>query len=286
MLSVLITIDTEYSVGPYVRGTSRDWPNNYDLAIGCRGNGRAVGIHYQMDVLERHGLKAIFFVDPMPALIWGQRAVDHIVKPILDRGHDVQLHLHTEWLKYAPNNPLGDRHGPNMCTFTRAEQRILLEYGIERLMASGAPLPVAFRAGNYGANDDTLAALGDCGIAYDTSFPSGLAGGDCRISAPLGRVAPFRRGSVVEVPISSIREWEGRFRHAQIAALSAGEMEAAVRHATHAGWPAFVLVSHSFELFNRVKGVSNPVLVRRFERFCEWLGQFPGAKTMGFGEAN
>ena len=54
-----------------------------------------VGIEYQMDVFDRHGLKAVFFVDPMPALVWGVEAISDVVGPIVARGHDVQLHLHS-----------------------------------------------------------------------------------------------------------------------------------------------------------------------------------------------
>ncbi|OCC22759.1 hypothetical protein MB02_15230 [Croceicoccus estronivorus] len=283
MLPVLITIDTEYSAGLYARGSGRDRLRNFDVAIACRGkNGEETGIHYQMDVFDRHGIRAVFFVDPMPALVWGQDAVDQVVKPIMERGHEVQLHLHTEWLAFAENNPLGDRTGRNMQDFTREEQRILLDYGAEKLVAAGAPFPLAFRAGNYGANDDTLLALADCGIVYDSSFPAGLVGGDCAVGLPPGNCMPVSRGPVAELPIAAIEAVGGGYRHGQITALSAWEMQAAVRHAALGGWPAFVLVSHSFELFNRVRGVANVVVRRRFERFCTWLGACGIARGTGF----
>jgi hypothetical protein len=52
-----------------------------------------VGVEYQLDIFDRHGLKAVFFVDSMPSLIWGVQSITDIVEPIIERGHDVQLHL-------------------------------------------------------------------------------------------------------------------------------------------------------------------------------------------------
>src|SRR3546814_12326852 len=63
------------------------------------------GIHFQMDMLERHGLTGVFFVDPMPALVYGPKIIAEIVRPIVARGPEVQLHIHTEWLRFARFNP-------------------------------------------------------------------------------------------------------------------------------------------------------------------------------------
>lgn len=94
MLPVLITIDTEYSAGLYASGDAMDRAANFHRAIACRtkpgkAEQREAGIFYQMDVFDRCGVKAVFFVDPMPALVWGQAAIDAIVQPIIERGHEV-----------------------------------------------------------------------------------------------------------------------------------------------------------------------------------------------------
>lgn len=272
MLPVLITIDTEYSSGLYRSGKARDRARNFDRAIACQGARGEAGIHYQIDVFERHGIKGVFFIDPMPALVWGQDAVDAIFHPILDAGHEVQLHCHTEWLDFAPGDPFGPERGQNIKDFALETQVAILDYARERLIAAGAPPPTMFRAGNYGANEDTLRALARLGIARDSSFAAGFAGSDCAIDLSMGRCEPTLRFGVEEWPIAAI-EAKGGWRHGQITALSAGEMIAAITHAAEHEWPAFILVSHSFEFFNRERGEANPVLMRRFERLCEWLGQ-------------
>lgn len=290
MLPVLITIDTEYSAGLYASGTATDRAVNFDRAIACRAKPgkagqREAGIFYQMDVFDRCGLKAVFFVDPLPALVWGQAAIDAVVQPIIARGHEVQLHSHTEWLDFAENSPLPGRTGRNMTDFSQAEQHTLLEWGLDRIQQAGAPRPTAFRAGNYGANDDTLRALAQLGIEWDSSFAAGYADSDCDISLPQGHCQPVSHCGMKEFPISAITSHNGQ-RHAQLAALSFEEIRAAITHAQQSKWPGFCIVSHSFELYNRDTQRPNTLLCRRFEEMCEWLGGSPDVFSAGFNDLN
>ena len=284
MLPVMITVDTEFASGYVASGEDGSCAENFARCLSCKTPSGPVGIGYQMRVLDRHGLKAVFFVDPMPALLWGDDAVSQIVKPILARGHDVQLHLHTEWLALAENSPFAARRsGRNLSDFTCDEQEVLIGWAAERLVAAGAQYPVAFRAGNYGANDDTLRALARLGIAFDSSFAPALIGGDCRIGLGPENLLPVSREGVREVPISAIAARAG-LRHAQLTALSLSELKAAIRHARAQDWRAFVLVSHSFELMNRDRGIANRVVQRRFEALCRWLASEPGVSTGTFAD--
>lgn len=285
MLPVMITVDTEYASGYVASGEDALCATNFARCLSCETGSGPVGIGYQMQVLDRRGLKASFFVDPMPALLWGEEAVARIVEPILARGHDVQLHLHTEWLALAETSPIGPgRTGRNLSDFTVDEQHAMIGWAAEQLVAAGAPYPVAFRAGNYGANDDTLRALARLGVAFDTSFAPALVGGDCRIGLGQDDLAPVRREGVCEVPIAAIGA-RGGLRHAQLTALSLRELKAAIRHAKAGDWPAFVLVSHSFEMINRDRGMANLVVQRRFEALCEWIASEPGVTTGTFADA-
>jgi hypothetical protein len=279
-----ITIDTEYDFdftrrrGPASRG------DNFARSIAAATPSGEVGVNYQMDVFDRHGLKAVFFVDPMPALLWGVAAVEDMVGPILAGGHDVQLHIHTEWLGLAgPANPLarspGNRTGLNIKDFAFEEQCALLDYARGVLVAAGAPSPVAFRAGNYGANDDTLRALAALGLRYDTSHCPGIAGSHCAISLTPADRAPVEHHGVIEVPIGCIADKGGGLRHAQVTALSADEMVAAIRHCHANGIDHFTLVSHSFELLSRDRARINQVVRHRFERLCTRLARIEGVTT-------
>jgi len=222
----------------------------------------------------------------MPALRWGTGALADVVEPILKRGHDVQLHLHTEWLALlGPASPLPGREGRNLKDFTLTEQVDLVGTAIDLLMAAGAPRPVAFRAGNYGANDDTLRALAHHAIAYDTSHPPGLTDGVCAIGLGPGHLLPIERHGVIEVPISCVGDALSGLRHAQLTALSFREITAALHHARAHAIACFTLVSHSFELLCRDRQRVNRVLRGRFDKLCAALAQMPGVATVTYAAA-
>lgn len=278
-----ITIDVEYDFGFTRRVGISSREVNFNRSITCATPHGTAGIEYQMDVLERHGLKAVFFVDPMPALIWGVAAIEDVVNPIVARGHDVQLHIHTEWLTLAGvNNPLGKRVGNNIKDFTLDEQSTLINYAKNTLIAAGAPAPIAFRAGSYGANDDTLRALASVGLHYDSSHCPGIAASLCEISLSPDHRAPIDHCGVIEVPIACVADSDNRLRHAQITALSTNEMISALHHANSNGVGYFTLVSHSFELMSRDRSRINKIVRRRFDGLCSNLAQMSSVKTGTF----
>lgn len=287
MTRVFITIDTEYSSGLYTGPGAADRAENHARSIACITPEGPAGITHKLALLKAHGQKAVFFVDPMAALVWGVAAIEDIVAPILAAGQDVQLHCHTEWLGIAGSaNPLASKAtGKNLADFTFEDQCAILDYARTTLIAAGAPAPVAFRAGNYGADDNTLRALATLGIAYDSSHCPALVGvGACRISLGPEVRDPLVHHGVIEVPVGSIGAFGGGQRHAQITALSLAEMLAAIRHARAEGRDSFTLVSHSFELVNRRRLAVNRVVRRRFTGLVKALAAMPGVETGSYAE--
>lgn len=282
MTHVYITIDTEYSSGFVRDGSAAERADNYARSIACAWPGGMAGVPHKLQVLEATGQRAVFFVDPMPALVWGVASIEDIVAPIIEAGQDVQLHLHTEWLAHAgQSHPLASgRTGQNLFDFPFEEQCALIEYARDQLVAAGAPDPVAFRAGNYGANDDTIRALAQLGLKYDTSHCPALAGSASRLSLGPETRDPVSHLGVIEVPVGSIQSTSrGAQRHGQITALSLAELRAAVLHARSTSRESLTLVSHSFELFNRHKMIVNRVVMRRFDGLCEFLRDTKGVST-------
>ncbi|WP_298307979.1 polysaccharide deacetylase family protein [uncultured Erythrobacter sp.] len=283
MTSVFVTIDTEYSSGLVTDLSDAGRRDNFARSISCDTPEGPAGISYKLKMFERYGIKAVFFVDPMPALVWGVAAVEDVIAPILEAGQDVQLHCHTEWLGLAGDaNPLASkRTGQNLYDFPVEEQFEILQFARDTLVAAGAPSPVAFRAGNYGANDDSLRALAQLGLRYDSSFCPALPEAS-RISLTPEHRCPTLHEGMIEVPVGCIGTHSGGLRHAQITALSLDEMSSAIRHASDLGCPSFTLVTHSFELINRRKLTVNPIVRRRFAGLCRLLGTTDGVATVSY----
>ena len=260
---VFLTIDTELMWRHHAEGLDR--AEIYARSLEPAG----VGISYQLDMLRRHDLKACFFVDPMPALIFGLEGTRRVVEAILDAGQEVQLHLHPNWAG-AKADDHGDSHSRfELVDYSLQEQHDLIAGATDLLVAAGAPRPIAFRAGSFGANDDTLRVLAGLGFAYDSSHNG--AEPDSAIGLAATHIAPVLREGLIEVPVTLIEDRPGALRNFQICALSAGEMHAALEHAVYENHAVVTIVSHGFELANRAGTRPNAVHVRRFEALCELL---------------
>jgi hypothetical protein len=269
---VLLTIDTELRWDRHVRGAS--WQENLALSYDPAG----VGIPYQLARLAAHGLKACFFVDPMPALVHGIEPIRRMVEPILAAGQEVQLHLHPSWAD--PAEPVFELVG-----LDRPRQLELIRTARDLLIEAGAPPPIAFRAGSYAADLATVEALAALGIGYDSSHNGSYHPWPSALPLDPRRIAPASLSGVVEIPVTQIEPRPGRLRHLQICAVSFDEMRAALLHAAGHGHPVATLVGHSFELATRAGERANPILVRRFESLCGFLaGHSERLPTAGFAD--
>lgn len=281
MLKVLITIDTE------THPIAGDWKKDRlaaDMKRDVYGqiDGHAVGLEYQLNTLSKHGLKASFMVESLFAAVpeVGEQPLRDIVGAIISAGHDVQLHPHPEWISYVPD--LNVPHRSHLLSkYSVAEQTAIMRYASLRLEQAGAPPPVAFRAAGFAANTDTILALENCGLRYDSSFNRSFLGSRCTLPEPkfVGHLTDYN--GVQELPVAVFQDFMGHFRPAQICACSADEMIHALISAESAGWDFFVIVSHSFEMLARRRHPSKPPVIRwdvveRFERLCEFLGANAG----------
>ena len=233
------------------------------------------GLPRMLQMLRDHGLHATFFTEPLFAARFGLEPLREIVELIAEYDQDIQLHLHTEWVDEAlePILPPGSvrTKRPLLSHFTRDEQQVLIGKGAALLEQAGAPRPKAFRAGSFGFNRDTLAALPANGIFIDSSYNATQFG-------PESGVAPGRRlyhpalvDGVYEYPISVFQDGLGHARHAQIGACAFSELRELLERARLGGWDACTLLFHNFEMLNQMKDSPDWIVVRRFEQLFAFL---------------
>jgi peptidoglycan/xylan/chitin deacetylase (PgdA/CDA1 family) len=151
----LVTVDTEtYAVNgrPPAFG-----PNLYGEV-----SGQSFGVPKIMDICDRFGTKATFFVDVYMHHHYGEKLCAEFCQSIHRRGHDVQLHAHASWLPGSTADALA--------SFPRGRQVEILTQGREALGRWIGKVPTAFRAGSYAANLDTIGALRDTGFLVDSSY--------------------------------------------------------------------------------------------------------------------
>ncbi len=290
-LQVFSTVDTE--VWPYRvvrRQTALAAEMNRDF-YGVTDQGR-FGVPFQLEILNSLGLKAVFFVEGLFASAVGTPRLREIIHEILRSGHEVQLHLHPEWLAWTESSCLPGRAGQNLHQFTEEEQSTLIATGLRNLSMCGAKGVCAFRAGNYGADEATLRALRRNGIRYDTSYNFCYLNAQCRMLFPKPLLQPKELYGVVEVPITFFRDGPCHHRHLQLMACSYSEIRNALISAYEEGWSTCVVVSHSFELLQNRKRrgrslAPDRIVIARFRKLCHFLNENPHRfRTTGFADVD
>ena len=282
MLNVFLTVDTE--VWPF----ASNWPaqplpatkHGFEREIAAYIHGTTsagdFGIPFQVRVLKDHGLCANYFTEALAPDRIGAAALADIIRLIDPSTNDVQLHLHTEWLGDTRTAGLPQHYRQHLRHFSEDEQVAIIGLGIKNLIAAGAPRPNTMRAGNYGANLATLRAARRCGLQFDTSHNTCYLDSACDMPLRTPVLQPRMVEGIYEFPVSYFEDFPGHYRHAQLCACSFRELAQALIDAERAGWYAFVIVLHSFELVKIAAAQSTRLRpdrlnVRRFVQLCEFL---------------
>ena len=275
MLRVFITVDTE--AWPLAETPQKLVQADYDRDYyGITPQGE-FGALFQADLLRKHGLRGVFFVETLSSYVSGIQPLRQLVEELRKREHEVALHTHAEWCRRDPTLA-GPSSGDLMRHYSEERQTTLIAKALQPLHACGIADVRSFRAGGYGANLDTLKALAKNNIRFDSSYNYCWLGQTCGIETDTPLMQPRVLEEVYEYPVTYFRDWPRHFRHAEICACSSAELEELLLRAHRCNWHSVVIVSHSFECIRRdrpSKPRPNWVVVRRFERLCQFLERHP-----------
>lgn len=235
-----------------------------------RGN---YGLPYQLYQLQEHGLIGVFFVESLFSTRFGLEPLSEIISLVQERGHEIQLHLHTEWVDESREPLLDSITGKKQFLryFSLKEQIILIQAGAKLIELAGGGGINAFRAGGFGFNRDTLRALAENHIAFDSSYNASMFGPDSGVNPEVLLVEPVECEGVYEYPMTVFRNGTRSLRHAQVTACSYREMEGLLWQALESGRKAFVILSHNFELLNGSMNRPDDIVVARFRNLCSFL---------------
>lgn len=285
-MNVYLTFDVEIWCNGWNKLDSV-FPGNFERYVFGHSRHGDYALPKTLEILNRHGLHGVFFVEPLFAARFGIEHLETIVRLIRGAGQEIQLHVHPEWTDEISPPILEDisRKRQHLTYYSVEEQTALIAFAKQFLERAGAGAISAFRAGSYAANRDTFEALGRNGIPYDSSlnrcFP---------ISAPDLReqhefISPFAISGVTTFPVTVFADGIGRERPAQVGACSSGEMRNALLSARNAGMNDFVVVSHNFEMLKPNTVEPDWIVVRRFESLCKFLAEHRGELPTGsYGE--
>lgn len=269
-LDVFLTVDTEIWCDGW-NNIDTKFPSAFNKYIYGKTASGDYGLPFQLRLLKEHDLKAVFFVEPLFATRFGVDALQEIVGMIKDQGQSVELHLHTEWIDEAiqPLFPHIKEKREHIKYFDYPQQCELISLGKELLQQAGCKIIRAFRAGSFGANDDTIKAVEFNNIGIDSSY--NFCMDDCEITMFDDIQQSVQHGNITEVPMSTFVDGLQRRRHVQLTACSYAELASSLQQAHQHAWNSFVLLSHSSELLKPNSNKHDRIAVRRFEKLCHLL---------------
>jgi hypothetical protein len=272
MLDVFFTVDVEVWCDGW-DDIDAKFPRAFKQYIYGPTRRGQYGLPFTLAQFEEHGLLGVFFVEALFAARFGLEPLAEIVGLLRERGQEVQLHLHTEWVDEArqallPNVSDKTQH---LKYFPYPEQRVLIAAGIDFLKRANAGTVNTFRAGSFAFNCDTLKAVADNGIQYDCSYNASAFGLNSGLMPGVPIVEPVQFENVYEYPMTVFNDGTSMLRPAQLTACSFSEMEGLLWQAVETERKAFVILSHNFELLNRAKDRPDDVVVKRFQKLCRFL---------------
>lgn len=257
-MDVILTIDVESYTGDYEREV---------FASG-------LGLPFLVESCRRHRVAGTYFVEGLGATQWGREPLRRIIASLLAAGQDVQLHLHPVVAAIAGF----EDHEDVLCHRDLATQSMLIQHALEELRACGAPDVCAFRAGDLGANVDTLTAMQRAGLTISANRDLDQKSS---IRTRLNDHFPARndvsaRDGIVDIPVSALRSalpvLDGPWRHLEIAAMGLAEMCDGLSRMAAAGYACAGILTHPGEFFRQVG--SRAVPIEKNRRRLEGVLQF------------
>ena len=262
-INILLTVDTEAHKG---NNPVAEW-------IYGEYQSKEYGINKIMDICDALKIKAVFFLDIAEAWSWGDRIIREIGENILNRWHDLQMHIH-------PDHFTKDKR-LFLYEYSYAEQKRIISVCLDKFIQLFKYKPVAFRAGKYGANYDTLDILSNLGVKEDFSMFYNQKWCDLN-NPPLTVNSPKKYKDIIEIPVTVFKSFDifgiKRFDAISIDDVPFFEFKKIFEEIMKKGEPKVItLMLHSFSFIKRdkngdLKGV-NRGAIGRVEEMLNFLTQ-------------
>jgi SAM-dependent methyltransferase len=164
--------------------------------------GGEYGIRRLSKVLSMHRLKGNFLLDFGMCLLYGDKAVQQIAQFLLEEGHEVHAHLHSEWIvrKWGLE---GTWRGPlGMDRIDQSLSDALMQYTAWKYESLTGLAPKVFRAGGYLFSDKTITAAKRSGFRLLSNYNSSRHAASWTLPECTAHNAPFRwNNQLLELPV-------------------------------------------------------------------------------------
>lgn len=280
---VVLSIDTEFSIGGALRAGSRSLPVGAQNVL-CNVQGKSEGLGFMLETFAASDLKATFFVETLQTAYFGDEPMAELARRIAQAGHDVQLHLHPVWTYFdhpnwqdrlatvGPTDNMHDRGLDELVAFLRR--------GIDALVRWGLPAPIALRTGNLMVDRNVYRAMAQVGMKISSNIARAVfepAEPALRLNAGVHEIE-----GILELPVLTYADLavgsRKRCKSLTVTGTSLAEAACLLDRAHREGVKAVVLLTHCHEF---VKGdmqgrlAANRVNQRRLAGLCKYLQDSP-----------
>jgi hypothetical protein len=185
----LITIDTE------VRIRNRGLPDAFEVDVLGQIGEQSYGTRWIAERLAEHGFSGVFFLDVYGSKLFGKPRYQRLCERLLRADQTIELHTHPDQWR--------DLRRLHMHEYSLEDQTAIIRDGVALLKEWTGAMPIAHRAGRYGANVDTLRAIKSVGIELDSSFFYQRP--DCKLNFESPNLPAWFEG-VWELPVTVVAE--------------------------------------------------------------------------------
>lgn len=279
-VNVFITVDTEHSIGGAFREPKLKPVGNEKRIYGKIGD-KYYGIPLIMDIADSYNIPVTFFVEVLNKYYFGEKESKEVCQYILGRGHDVQLHLHPNYLNFTKPDPGKLYFSDNMSDYSLERQAQLIKEGKDLLTRYGVKPPIAFRAGNFGADRNTLKALKQNDFLIDSSYNLAFPQ-KSRLLGIEHLNDIIKINDIYELPITCFKESipliANRIRPLDLNSASFNQIKKTLEFAHENNMHCVTIILHSFSFIHskdvqyaKVKIRKN--VIQRFKKICSFLSE-------------
>jgi SAM-dependent methyltransferase len=138
--------------------------------IWGRIGGAEFGIRKISNILNQHKIKGNFLIDLATSVLYGDKVVAEIGHFLLEQGHELHAHLHSEWLvrKWNVEGLFNGPAGLNQLNSQLNHQ--FLQFTAFKYAQLFGSNPICFRGGGYHFNEYTVEAARAAGFTMLSNF--------------------------------------------------------------------------------------------------------------------
>ena len=193
---ILVTIDTE------AQPARAPEDHVKKLILGDYETGN-FGILRMMDIADSQDVKLVFFFDYAEYDLWGEELLD-AAREIDRRGHDLQLHIHPEFVSKKRFEAFGSAKRVKFPDMNDDVAKKLADHILDLHSRCTSKPATAFRGGGYRYSGSILRALHERGVRYasnDNAFYD-------QPGLPQETRGPFKwANGITEIPVSTIKNF-------------------------------------------------------------------------------